>query len=259
MTAPPRGASRATPPRTASPAAFRSSCPHCTHRVDIVRHFVVFFPCTDGAAPGAADSDIAGLCGPPARSPCLNERLTCSKSGASTGANSSSPTLRATTTRRNILFTPADHQAASCAVRQTLREHDSVRFERAAIAASAELGKTAMKSQPAHRRYLSQSLDQEAVRRGLLLRAHWHCPSLWRARQPVDTRLPPNRLRPPRAGTSGALGPLPRRLRRRAAHPDGQRGLRADRRGQPRRQAPPPSVRPHRLAAPVPTRAGPSA
>ena len=73
------------------------------------------------------------------------------------------------------LFTPADHQAASCAVRQTLREHDSVRFERAAIAALASSGDGDDVS-PAHRRYLSQSLDQEAMRRGLLLRAHWHCP-----------------------------------------------------------------------------------
>ena len=72
-------------------------------------------------------------------------------------------------------FTPADHQAASRAVQRTLREHDSVRFERAAIAAAAGSGSCDEVS-PAHRRYLSQSLDQEAVRRGLLLRAHWHCP-----------------------------------------------------------------------------------
>ena len=72
-------------------------------------------------------------------------------------------------------FTPADHQAASRAAQQTLREHDPVRFERAAIAALASSGGSDDVS-PAHRRYLSQSLDQEAMRRGLLLRAHWHCP-----------------------------------------------------------------------------------
>ena len=72
-------------------------------------------------------------------------------------------------------FTPEDRQAASRAAQQTLREQDPVRFERAVITAVASSGGSDDVS-PAHRRYLSQSLDQEAMRRGLLLRAHWHCP-----------------------------------------------------------------------------------
>ncbi len=72
-------------------------------------------------------------------------------------------------------FTAADHQAAERTVQHTLLEHDPGRFERAALAAAAGSGGRADVS-PAHRRYLSQSLDQESVRRGLLLRAHWHCP-----------------------------------------------------------------------------------
>lgn len=71
-------------------------------------------------------------------------------------------------------FTPADYQAARRRVRHALRETEPLRFERVCIAA-ADSGSRDDVS-PAHRRYVSQSLDQEAVRRGLLLRAHWHCP-----------------------------------------------------------------------------------
>ena len=72
-------------------------------------------------------------------------------------------------------FTPADYEAAHCAVEQTLREAEPSRFERACIAAlTGAKGEADVSA--AHRRYVSQRLDQEAVRRGLLLRAHWHCP-----------------------------------------------------------------------------------
>lgn len=72
-------------------------------------------------------------------------------------------------------FTPADHETARRIVDRTLRESEPARFERACMAA---LGGSARGDDvsPAYRRYLSQRLDEECVRRGLLLRAHWHCP-----------------------------------------------------------------------------------
>ena len=73
------------------------------------------------------------------------------------------------------LFHAADHQAAEHSVQQAIRETDPARFQRAAMAAVAAAGADDDVS-PAHRRFVSQSLDQEAVRRKLLLRPHWHCP-----------------------------------------------------------------------------------
>lgn len=70
-------------------------------------------------------------------------------------------------------FSDADHQTARRAVQQALRETAPDRFERACLAAVAAAGGDVS---AAHRRYISQSLDEEAIRRGLLLRAHWHCP-----------------------------------------------------------------------------------
>ena len=72
-------------------------------------------------------------------------------------------------------FRPADYQAARRTVERTLREAEPSRFERAWTAAVAGPGGTRDVA-PAYRRYVSQSLDHEAVRRGLLLRAHGHCP-----------------------------------------------------------------------------------
>ena len=69
----------------------------------------------------------------------------------------------------------ADHESARRSVRQTLREADPQRFDRACMAVVAGLQGDDDVS-PARRRFVSQSLDQEAVRRGLLLRSHWHCP-----------------------------------------------------------------------------------
>ena len=71
-------------------------------------------------------------------------------------------------------FTPVDQQAARRAVREARRETDPARFERACMAAVDAAGSDDIT--PARRRFVSQSLDQEAVRRGLLIRAHWHCP-----------------------------------------------------------------------------------
>ncbi len=72
-------------------------------------------------------------------------------------------------------FASADLAAARDAVAQALREPDVDRFERAWTKAVADLSRGTEVS-PALRRYVSQRLDEEAVRRGLLLRAHWHCP-----------------------------------------------------------------------------------
>ncbi|MDE2768111.1 MAG: hypothetical protein OXO54_13725 [Chloroflexota bacterium] len=72
-------------------------------------------------------------------------------------------------------FAPADYEALHRTVEQTLAEAEPARFERACLAALAGLSDEDEAS-PAQRRYVSQSLDEEAVRRGLLLRAHWHCP-----------------------------------------------------------------------------------
>ncbi len=71
-------------------------------------------------------------------------------------------------------LTPTNHQAACRTVRKVRRETNPARFERACLAAVAAAGGNDLP--PAHRRFVSQSLDEEAVRRGLLLRAHWHCP-----------------------------------------------------------------------------------
>lgn len=72
-------------------------------------------------------------------------------------------------------FTDSDHRAAEHAVNQAIRETDPARFQRAALAAVAAAGADD-KVSPAYRRFVSQTLDQEAVRRSLLLRSHWHCP-----------------------------------------------------------------------------------
>lgn len=72
-------------------------------------------------------------------------------------------------------WTPPDYDSARCSVQQTLREADPLRFERACMATVAGL-QSGEDVAPARRRFVSQSLDHEAVRRGLLLRAHWHCP-----------------------------------------------------------------------------------
>ena len=72
-------------------------------------------------------------------------------------------------------FTPADYDVARRTVERTLLEMEPSRFERACLAALAGSNDGDGMS-PAQRRYVSQRLDEEAVRRGLLLRAHWHCP-----------------------------------------------------------------------------------
>ena len=72
-------------------------------------------------------------------------------------------------------FARADLESARDAVAQALRETDADRFERARVKAAADMSRGTDVS-PAFRRYVSQRLDEEAVRRGLLLRAHWHCP-----------------------------------------------------------------------------------
>lgn len=72
-------------------------------------------------------------------------------------------------------FTPAGYEAAHRAVERTLAEAEPSRFERACLAALAGSSDKDDVS-PAQRRYVSQRLDEEAVRRGVLLRAHWHCP-----------------------------------------------------------------------------------
>ena len=72
-------------------------------------------------------------------------------------------------------FTAAAYEAAHHTVEQTLLEAAPSRFERACLAALADLSDRDEVS-PARRRYVSQCLDEEAVRRGTLLRAHWHCP-----------------------------------------------------------------------------------
>lgn len=72
-------------------------------------------------------------------------------------------------------FTPAGYEAAHRTVEQTLAEAEPLRFERACLAALAGLS-NGDEVWPAQRRYVSQRLDEEAVRRGVLLRAHWHCP-----------------------------------------------------------------------------------
>ena len=71
-------------------------------------------------------------------------------------------------------LTPASQRAACHTVQKARRQTDPTRFERACLAAVAAAGGNDLS--PAHRRYVSQSLDEEAIRRGLLLRAHWHCP-----------------------------------------------------------------------------------
>ncbi len=71
--------------------------------------------------------------------------------------------------------TASDQRAAEQAVQRALQESDPARFQRAAMAAVATAGADD-KASPAYRRFVSQSLDQEAVRRNLLLRPHWHCP-----------------------------------------------------------------------------------
>lgn len=71
-------------------------------------------------------------------------------------------------------FTPAAYEAAYRTVDQTLLETEPSRFERACLAALAGSSDGDDMS-PAQRRYVSQRLDEEAVRRGVLLRAHWHC------------------------------------------------------------------------------------
>lgn len=72
-------------------------------------------------------------------------------------------------------FAPADYEVAHHTVEQTQLKAAPSQFERACLAALAGLSDEDEAS-PAQRRYVSQSLDEEAVRRGLLLRAHWHCP-----------------------------------------------------------------------------------
>lgn len=70
---------------------------------------------------------------------------------------------------------PADHESARRIVERTLRESEPAQFERACMAAvSGSAGGNDVA--PAYRRYVSQRLDEACVRRGLLLRAHWHCP-----------------------------------------------------------------------------------
>lgn len=72
-------------------------------------------------------------------------------------------------------FTPAGYAAAHRTVEQTLVEAEPSRFQRGCLAALAGSSDEDEVS-PAQRRYVSQRLDEEAVRRGVLLRAHWHCP-----------------------------------------------------------------------------------
>ena len=79
------------------------------------------------------------------------------------------------TTRRNTPSRPPIYEAAHRTVEQTLLETEPSRFERACLAALAG-SSDGDEMSPAQRRYVSQRLDEEAVRRGLLLRAHWHCP-----------------------------------------------------------------------------------
>ena len=72
-------------------------------------------------------------------------------------------------------FTLAEYEAARRTVERALGEAEPSRFERACLAALAGSSDGEDLS-PAQRRYVSQRLDEESVRRGLLLRAHWHCP-----------------------------------------------------------------------------------
>ena len=207
----------------------------------------------------------------PCQGPLIPTSLACAGPGAVALSQRKAPVLairrhheRPTLTARTpghddaaeYPFTAADHQSANRTVKQTLRETDPDRFQRAAIAAVAATGSDDDLS-PAHRRFVSQSLDLEAVRRGLLLRAHWHCPQCGAP----GSQWTPGCLR------TVCGQPAPDRL----AHWDLCRIASADElltlmvsegyarigRGRPRHPAAPPAVRPHRLTARVPTRAGP--
>ncbi len=72
-------------------------------------------------------------------------------------------------------LSPADRESSRRMVDRTLRESAPDRFERACMAAMSRWAR-GNDVAPAYRRYVSQRLDEECVRRGLLLRAHWHCP-----------------------------------------------------------------------------------
>ena len=131
--------------------------------------------CTDGAAPRVDEFDIAGLGGPLGASALTQWKVDVLTIQRQNGRL----TLQARTPGHDdaaeYAFTPADYQAARRTVEQTLREAEPSRFERACTTALAGWEREDDVS-AAHRRYVSQRLDQEAVRRGLLLRAHWHCP-----------------------------------------------------------------------------------
>ena len=69
-----------------------------------------------------------------------------------------------------------DVRAAQAELRALLAVRANEHFEHAWITCVTELAAEPA-GQPAVRRFLSQSLDEAALARGLLLRAHWHCPT----------------------------------------------------------------------------------
>lgn len=68
-----------------------------------------------------------------------------------------------------------DLRAAQAELRALVAIRENEHFEHAWIMRVTELAADPA-GQPTLRRFLSQSLDGEALARGLLLRAHWHCP-----------------------------------------------------------------------------------
>ena len=130
---------------------------------------------TEGVAPEAVHSDIAGLrrtSGAAALSQRKAHVLTIRRRHERLILTARTP---GHDDAAEYLFAPADHKAARRTVQRTLDETDPDLFQRACLAAVAAAGRDAGVA-PAYRRFVSQRLDQEAVRRGLLLRPHWHCP-----------------------------------------------------------------------------------
>ena len=119
MTTQRRDGLRATPPRTASPAAVRSCWGHRTHRVDKTPVPIVFFMCTDGAAPRVDEFDIAGLGGPLGASALTQWKVDVLTIQRQNGRL----TLQARTPGHDdaaeYAFMPADYQAARRTVEQT--------------------------------------------------------------------------------------------------------------------------------------------
>ena len=128
-----------------------------------------------GATPGECDFDIAGLGGSPGVGAATKWKVDVLTIQRQDGRL----LLRARTPGHDdaaaYALTSADHETARRLVDRTLGESEPAQFERACMAAVPGSARGNVSS-PAVRRYVSQRLDEACVRRGLLLRAHWHCP-----------------------------------------------------------------------------------